>query len=39
VSFDPKQLHPVLVNLFKNAQEAMPQEEELTIASRCGAPM
>jgi len=34
VSFDPQQLHQVLINLFKNAQEAMPQGGELTLASR-----
>jgi two-component system sensor kinase FixL len=34
VAFDPKQLHQVLINLFKNAQEAMPQGGEITIASR-----
>jgi two-component system sensor kinase FixL len=34
VTFDPKQLHEVLINLLKNALEAMPQGGELTIASR-----
>jgi len=34
VTFDPRQLHEVLVNLFKNGLEAMPQGGELTIASR-----
>jgi signal transduction histidine kinase len=34
VTFDPKQVHQVLINLFKNALEAMPQGGELTIASR-----
>lgn len=34
VSFDPQQLHEVLINLLKNAVEAMPQGGEITIASR-----
>ena len=34
ISFDPKQMHQVLINLFKNALEAMPQGGEITIASR-----
>jgi two-component system sensor kinase FixL len=34
VTFDPKQLHEVLINLLKNAMEAMPKGGELTIASR-----
>ncbi len=34
VAFDPKQVHQVLVNLFKNALEAMPQGGEITITSR-----
>ena len=34
VAFDPKQVHQVLINLFKNALEAMPQGGEITIASR-----
>jgi PAS domain S-box-containing protein len=34
VTFDPKQLHEVLINLFKNGLEAMPEGGELTIASR-----
>ena len=34
VAFDPKQVHQVLINLFKNALEAMPQGGEITITSR-----
>jgi two-component system sensor kinase FixL len=33
VTFDPKQVHQVLINLFKNALEAMPQGGEITITS------
>jgi two-component system, LuxR family, sensor kinase FixL len=38
VAFDPKQLHQVFINLFANAQEAMPQGGEITIASRVRGP-
>ena len=34
VAFDPKQVHQVLINLFKNALEAMPTGGEITITSR-----
>jgi PAS domain S-box-containing protein len=34
VTFDPKQMHQVLINLLKNAQEAMPEGGEITITSR-----
>jgi PAS domain S-box-containing protein len=34
VTFDAKQLHQVLINLFRNAHEAMPQGGEITIATR-----
>jgi two-component system, LuxR family, sensor kinase FixL len=34
VTFDPKQVHQVLLNLFKNALEAMPGGGELTITNR-----
>ena len=34
VAFDPQQLHEVLINLLKNAVEAMPQGGEITLASR-----
>jgi two-component system sensor kinase FixL len=38
VTFDPKQVHQVLINLFKNAMEAMPRGGEITIASRLKGP-
>ena len=34
VAFDPKQVHQVLINLLKNALEAMPPGGEITITSR-----
>jgi signal transduction histidine kinase len=34
VNFDPKQIHRVLINLLKNALEAMDQGGEITITSR-----
>jgi signal transduction histidine kinase len=34
VAFDPKQVHQVLINLFKNALEAMPSGGEITVTSR-----
>jgi PAS domain S-box-containing protein len=34
VAFDPKQVRQVLINLLKNALEAMPQGGEITITSR-----
>ncbi len=34
VTFDPRQLHQVMVNLFKNALEAMPGGGEITITSQ-----
>ena len=34
VTFDPKQMHQVLINLLKNALEAMPQGGEITITTR-----
>jgi signal transduction histidine kinase len=34
VSFDPKQVHRVLINLLKNAVEAMPTGGEIAITSR-----
>jgi PAS domain S-box-containing protein len=34
VNFDPKQVHQVLINLLKNALEAMPKGGEITITSR-----
>ncbi|MDP1761257.1 MAG: ATP-binding protein, partial [Deltaproteobacteria bacterium] len=34
VAFDPKQVHQVLINLFKNAVEAMPTGGEISITSR-----
>ena len=38
VAFDPKQLQQVLINLFKNGQEAMPGGGEISIASRVRGP-
>lgn len=34
LSFDPQQLRQVLINLFKNAMEAMPQGGEITLTTR-----
>jgi two-component system, LuxR family, sensor kinase FixL len=34
LSFDPKQIRQVLINLFKNALEVMPHGGELTVISR-----
>jgi two-component system sensor kinase FixL len=34
VIFDPQQIHQVLINLFKNALEAMPKGGKITITSR-----
>src|SRR5664280_531800 len=34
VTFDPKQVHQVLINLLKNALEAMPTGGEITITTR-----
>jgi two-component system sensor kinase FixL len=38
VSFDPQQMRQVLINLFKNALEAMPHGGELSLATRVAAP-
>jgi two-component system sensor kinase FixL len=38
VTFDPKQVHQVLLNLLKNALEAMPRGGEISITSRVKGP-
>jgi PAS domain S-box-containing protein len=38
LSYDRQQIHQVLINLFKNALEAMPHGGELTLATRVKGP-
>jgi PAS domain S-box-containing protein len=38
VTFDPKQIRQVLINLFRNAVEAMPRGGEITVATRVNGP-
>jgi two-component system, LuxR family, sensor kinase FixL len=38
LDFDPKQFRQVLINLFKNALEAMPRGGEITISTRVSGP-
>jgi two-component system sensor kinase FixL len=38
VTFDRRQIHQVLINLFKNALEAMPHGGELTLSTRVKGP-
>ena len=38
VSFDPQQIHQVLINLLQNALEAMPRGGEITVRSRVRGP-